>query len=126
MEAPGSFLISLLMKSMISNREEREEFEQVWGKRNRWEKVEWQRKSTGEIESRISWQYQHPFEVCNHEFRVSPVSIFMAFLNPLSVFQMQAKNTCRVVFNYVEILLEGRLLNLWFKYIFRISELEET
>ena len=33
---------------------------------------------------------------------------------------------CRVAFNHVKILLEGRLLMPWFKYIFRILELEET
>lgn len=33
---------------------------------------------------------------------------------------------CRVAFNHVKILLEGRLLMPWFKCIFRILELEET
>lgn len=33
---------------------------------------------------------------------------------------------CSVAFNHVEILLEGRLLKLKFKYIFRTLELEET
>lgn len=32
---------------------------------------------------------------------------------------------CRVAFNHAEILLEGRLLMLQFKYIFRILEVKE-
>ena len=48
-------------------------------------KVEWQSEPTQETE-RIAWQDRSPFEVCNHEYKVSPVSTFMAFLNPLLVF----------------------------------------
>lgn len=50
----------------------------------------------------------------------------MAFLHPLSVFQVQAWNICGVAFNHVNVLLEGRLLTLPLNYIFRILELEET
>lgn len=78
------------------------------------------------MQSRSACQDQSHFEVCNHEFKVSPVSIFMAFLTPLSVFQVQARNMCRVAFNHAEILLEGRSLMLQFKYSFRILELKET
>lgn len=127
MEASGNFPISLLMKSMLSNWEwEGEKVVEAGGKRSRWERVEWQSDSTRETERRIAWKDLSPLQVCNCEFKVSPVSIFMAFLNPLLVFQVQARNICRVAFNHVEILLEGRLLMLWFKYIFRILELEET
>ena len=110
---------------LVTESEEGQKVEEAGGKRSRWERVQWQSESTQETE-RIAWQDQSPFEICNHEFKVSPVSTFMAFLNPLLVFQVQARNMCRAAFNHVKILLEGRLLMPWFKYIFRILELEET
>lgn len=50
----------------------------------------------------------------------------MAFLHPLSDFQVQARDIRGVAFNHVKVLLEGRLLMLPLNYIFRILEWEET
>lgn len=117
MEASGSFPSFLLKKSMISDcdwgyrggcRSWRRE-EQM---RNRWV-MDWIFQGNIEWDA---WQDRNPFEVCNHKFRVSPVSSFMAFLNSLSVFQVRARNIFRDAFNHVKILLEGRLLNIFLEF----------